>query len=186
VVGNAGRDQTTRIADATYGLGTCSRDGILPRRIDALVPELRDRAPEVEQRGMVPEDIIQSLTAAGVFRAPQPRQWGGLELDFAAYYEGMIRLASACASTGWVASVVGLHPWHAALFAPEAQSEMWGDNPDAMMSTSLAPVGQVERAEGGYRLTGRWPFSSGVDLCGWVVLAVCGKTWKPAADAGLR
>ena len=139
-------------------------------RVDALLPELRGRAAEVEQRGMVPDDIIRSLAAAGVFRALQPRQWGGLELDLAAYYEGMIRLASACASTGWVASVVGVHPWHAALFAPEAQRELWGDNPDAMMSTSLAPVGQVERASGGYRLTGRWPFSSGVDHCGWVVL----------------
>ena len=139
-------------------------------RIDALLPELRARAAEVEQCGMVPDDIIRSLTAVGVFRALQPRQWGGLELDLAAYYEGMIRLASACASTGWVASVVGVHPWHAALFAPEAQRELWADNPDAMMSTSLAPVGQVERAAGGYRLSGKWPFSSGVDHCGWVVL----------------
>ena len=138
--------------------------------IDALLPELRGRAAEVEQRGMVPDDIIRLLTAAGVFRALQPRQWGGLELDLSAYYEGMIRLATACASTGWVASVVGVHPWHAALFAPAAQRELWGDNPDAMMSTSLAPVGRVERAAGGYRLTGRWPFSSGVDHCGWVVL----------------
>ena len=61
--------------------------------IDALLPELRSRAAEVEQRGMVPDDIIRSLTAVGVFRALQPRQWGGWELDFAAYYEGMIPLA---------------------------------------------------------------------------------------------
>jgi 3-hydroxy-9,10-secoandrosta-1,3,5(10)-triene-9,17-dione monooxygenase len=139
--------------------------------IDALLPELRARAGEVEQRGMVPDDIIHALTAAGVFRALQPRQWGGLELDFAPYYEGMIRLASACASTGWVASVVGIHPWHAALFAPEAQREVWADNPDARMSTSLAPVGQVERVAGGFRLSGKWPFSSGVDHCEWAVLA---------------
>jgi 3-hydroxy-9,10-secoandrosta-1,3,5(10)-triene-9,17-dione monooxygenase len=86
--------------------------------IDALLPELRSRAAEVEQGGMVPNDIIRSLTAAGVFRALQPRQWGGWELDFATYYEGMIRLASACTSTGWVASVVGVHPWHAALSHP--------------------------------------------------------------------
>jgi 3-hydroxy-9,10-secoandrosta-1,3,5(10)-triene-9,17-dione monooxygenase len=150
--------------------------------IDALLPELRSRAAEVEQRGMVPDDIIRSLTAAGVFRALQPRQWGGRELDFAAYYEGMIRLASACTSTGWVASVVGVHPWHAALFASEAQQELWGDNPDAMMSTSLAPVGQVERTAGGYRLTGRWPFSSGVDHCGWVVL---GGTAPDGAGGGI-
>jgi 3-hydroxy-9,10-secoandrosta-1,3,5(10)-triene-9,17-dione monooxygenase len=139
--------------------------------IDTLLPELRGRADEVEQRGMVPDDIIRSLTAIGVFRALQPKQWGGLELDFAPYYEGMIRLASACSSTGWVASVVGIHPWHAALFAPAAQRELWADNPDARMSTSLAPTGQVERVSGGFRLSGKWPFSSGVDHCEWAVLA---------------
>jgi 3-hydroxy-9,10-secoandrosta-1,3,5(10)-triene-9,17-dione monooxygenase len=55
----------------------------------------------------------------------------------------MIHIASTCASTGWVASVLGVHPWHAALFAPRAQHELWGNAPDAMMSTSFSPVGQV-------------------------------------------
>jgi 3-hydroxy-9,10-secoandrosta-1,3,5(10)-triene-9,17-dione monooxygenase len=93
-----------------------------------------------------------------------------LELDLACFYEGMIRIASACGSTGWVASVVGVHPWHIALFANEAQREVWADHPDARASSSYAPTGAVRRVDGGYRLSGRWHFSSGVDHCTWVLL----------------
>jgi 3-hydroxy-9,10-secoandrosta-1,3,5(10)-triene-9,17-dione monooxygenase len=139
-------------------------------RIDALLPTIRARAAETEALGRIPDDIIGMLTEAGVFRAVQPRQWGGLELHLATFYEGMVRIASACASTGWVASVVGVHPWQIGLFAEAAQREMWGDDPDARASSSYAPTGTSRRVDGGFRLSGRWHFSSGVDHCTWVLL----------------
>lgn len=139
-------------------------------RIDSLLPEIRARAGETERLGRVPEDLIRALTDIGVFRAVQPRQWGGLEIDHGSFYEGMIRIASACASTGWVASVVGVHPWQIGLFAEEAQHDMWGSDPNAMASSSYAPTGSVERVTGGFHLSGRWQFSSGVDHCAWVLL----------------
>jgi 3-hydroxy-9,10-secoandrosta-1,3,5(10)-triene-9,17-dione monooxygenase len=138
--------------------------------IEALLPEIRARATETERLGRLPDDIMQALTEAGVFRAVQPRQWDGLELDLASFYEGMIRIASACGSTGWVASVVGIHPWHIALFANEAQREVWGEHPDARASSSYAPTGSVRRVDDGYHLSGRWHFSSGVDHCTWALL----------------
>ncbi len=138
--------------------------------IFALLPEIRARAGETERSGSVAHDIVRALADADVFRAVQPRQWGGLELDHATFYEGMALIASACASTGWVASVVGVHPWQIALFADEAQHEVWGDNPDARASSSLAPTGAVRRVDGGFRMSGRWHFSSGVDHCEWALL----------------
>ena len=140
------------------------------RRIDALLPSIRERAAEVEQRGMISSEVIGWLTGAGVFRAVQPRQWGGLELDVATFFEGAVRIASACASTGWVASVVGVHPWHIAMFDHRAQSDVWSGNPDTLASTSYAPTGQARRVPGGFRLSGCWSYSSGVDHCGWVIL----------------
>jgi 3-hydroxy-9,10-secoandrosta-1,3,5(10)-triene-9,17-dione monooxygenase len=145
------------------------RETFLPC-IEALLPMIRARAAETEQLGRVPDDIIEALTDAGVFRAAQPRQWGGLELDLACFYEGMVRIASACGSTGWVASVVGIHPWQIALFANEAQREVWAEDPDARASSSYAPTGSVRRVDGGFQLSGRWHFSSGVDHCTWVLL----------------
>ena len=138
--------------------------------IDDVLPVIRARAAETERLGRVPDDIVKMLMDIGVFRAVQPRQWGGLELDLASFYDGMIRLASACGSTGWVASVVGVHPWQIALFADAAQRDVWGDDPDARASSSYAPTGSVRREGDGFFLSGRWHFSSGVDHCGWVLL----------------
>jgi 3-hydroxy-9,10-secoandrosta-1,3,5(10)-triene-9,17-dione monooxygenase len=149
---------------------TCEDGTEFLARIEALLPVIRDRAAETERLGRVPDDVMHALTEAGVFRAAQPRQWGGLELDLACFYEGMIRIASACGSTGWVASVVGIHPWQIGLFAHEAQREVWADDPDARASSSYAPTGSVRRADGGFHLSGRWHFSSGVDHCTWALL----------------
>jgi len=135
-----------------------------------LLPTIRARSAETERHGRVLEDTIRLLTDAGVFRAVQPRQWGGLELDLASFYEGMIQIASACGSTGWVASVVGIHPWQIALFANEAQREVWAEDPEARASSSYAPTGSVRREGDGFHLSGRWHFSSGVDHCSWVLL----------------
>jgi 3-hydroxy-9,10-secoandrosta-1,3,5(10)-triene-9,17-dione monooxygenase len=138
--------------------------------ITALLPEIRARASETERAGRVSDDMVKSLAKAGVFRAVQPRQWGGLELDLATFYQGMVLIASACSSTGWVASVVGVHPWQIALFAEQAQRDLWGDDPDTLASTSLAPTGSVRRVDSGFHLSGRWHFSSGVDHCTWALL----------------
>ena len=139
-------------------------------QIDTLLPAIRSRAAEVEHHGMISREVIGWLTEADVFRAMQPRQWGGLELDAAAFFEGMVRIASACGSTGWVASVVGIHPWHIAMFDQRAQSDVWSSNPNAMASTSYAPTGQARAVPGGFQLSGRWSYSSGVDHCDWVIL----------------
>jgi 3-hydroxy-9,10-secoandrosta-1,3,5(10)-triene-9,17-dione monooxygenase len=139
-------------------------------RIAALLPQIHASAAETERLGRVPDDIVQALTEVGVFRAVQPRQWGGLELDLATFHEGMVLIASACASTGWVASVVGIHPWQIALFADETQREVWEVDADTRASSSLAPTGSVRRVNCGFHLSGRWHFSSGVDHCGWALL----------------
>jgi 3-hydroxy-9,10-secoandrosta-1,3,5(10)-triene-9,17-dione monooxygenase len=138
--------------------------------ITALLPDIRAKAGETERAGRVSAEMVKALAEIGVFRAVQPRQWGGMELDLATFYQGMVLIASACASTGWVASVVGVHPWQMALFADEAQRDLWADDPDARASTSLAPTGSVRRVDGGFHLSGRWHFSSGVDHCGWALL----------------
>jgi 3-hydroxy-9,10-secoandrosta-1,3,5(10)-triene-9,17-dione monooxygenase len=139
-------------------------------QINSLLPAIRARAADTEQRGQVADEIVAQLTASGVFRAAQPRQWGGLELPLATFYEGMVRIASACASTGWVASVVGIHPWQIALFDEQAQRDVWDKDPDARASSSYAPTGSATRSNNGFHLSGRWHFSSGVDHCNWVLL----------------
>jgi 3-hydroxy-9,10-secoandrosta-1,3,5(10)-triene-9,17-dione monooxygenase len=79
-------------------------------------------------------------------------------------------IASACGSTGWVSSVLGVHPWQVALFHDTAQQAVWGEDTSTRLSSSYAPTGKALLVEGGYRLSGRWSFSSGCDHASWVLL----------------
>jgi 3-hydroxy-9,10-secoandrosta-1,3,5(10)-triene-9,17-dione monooxygenase len=100
----------------------------------------------------------------------QPSRWGGLEVDPGTFFDVQMTVASACPSSAWVLGVVGVHNWQLALFPELAQVEVWGDDPRTLISSSYAPTGKVVRTEGGYRVSGRWSFSSGCDHCRWVFL----------------
>jgi 3-hydroxy-9,10-secoandrosta-1,3,5(10)-triene-9,17-dione monooxygenase len=135
-----------------------------------LLPALRQRAQETEDARCIPAESIKALTETGFFRLLQPAKYGGLEADPVTFYTAVRKIASACGSTGWVSSVVGVHPWQLALFPARAQEDVWGDDPATRMSSSYAPTGKAVEADGGYRLSGRWSFSSGCDHASWVLL----------------
>ncbi len=135
-----------------------------------LLPMLRERAQETEDGRAIPAESIKALAEAGFFRLLQPTRFGGLEADPVTFYQAVRMIGSACGSTGWVASVLGVHAWQLALFPPAAQNEVWGDDPAAKMSSSYAPTGRAQVTEGGYKLTGRWSFSSGCAHATWVLL----------------
>jgi 3-hydroxy-9,10-secoandrosta-1,3,5(10)-triene-9,17-dione monooxygenase len=139
-------------------------------RVRSLVPLVRERAAATEAGRRVGDDMARELGEAGLFRAFQPARWGGSELDPQTFYEGVMELAGACASTAWVLGVLGVHDWQLAQFPEEAQQDIWGEDASALAASSYAPTGKVERVSGGYRLRGRWAFSSGCDLCDWVIL----------------
>ena len=135
-----------------------------------LLPVLRQRAQETEDNRVVPAESVKALAETGFFRLLQPASHGGLEADPIAFYTAVRLIASACGSTGWVASVLGVHPWQLALFPAQAQEDVWGADPGTRMSSSYAPTGRARAVEGGYRLDGRWSFSSGCDHASWVLL----------------
>jgi 3-hydroxy-9,10-secoandrosta-1,3,5(10)-triene-9,17-dione monooxygenase len=135
-----------------------------------LLPTLRDRAQEAEDARAVPADSIKALEGTGFFRLLQPAAFGGVEADPLTFYAGVRSIASACGSTGWVASVLGVHPWHLGLFPAQAQQEVWGSDPATRISSSYAPTGRAVAVDGGHHVSGRWSFSSGCDHAGWVLL----------------
>ena len=139
-------------------------------RVGELLPMLRERAQEAEDARVVSAESIKALEEAGHFRLLQPARFGGYEADPLTFYTAVRLIASACGSTGWVSSVVGLHPWHVGLFPLQAQEEVWGDDPATRISSSYAPTGKAEAVPGGHKLSGRWSFSSGCGHCTWVLL----------------
>jgi 3-hydroxy-9,10-secoandrosta-1,3,5(10)-triene-9,17-dione monooxygenase len=139
-------------------------------RIRALLPAIGERAPLTEQTRRLPDATVEEFRRSQVLRGLRPERWGGFELEPRTFYQGVMEMAAVCPSTAWVLGVVGVHDWQLALFPPEAQREVWGADPGVHASSSYAPTGKVEAAPGGFRLRGRWSFSSGCDLCDWVIL----------------
>lgn len=135
-----------------------------------LLPSLRERADEAERLRVVPEASIKEIEETGFFRLLQPKRFDGLEADPVDFYTAVRDIAGACGSTGWVCSVVGVHPWQVALFADEAQQAVWGSDTATRLSSSYAPTGKAVLTDGGYLLSGKWSFSSGCDHCSWVLL----------------
>lgn len=139
-------------------------------RVRELLPGLRERARECEDLRRIPDATVKAFDEAGLMRVVQPARWSGYELSPMALYEGAALVATACPSSAWFLSVVGVHNWQLALFPDAAQEDVWGEDTGVRISSSYAPTGRVEVLDEGFRLSGRWSFSSGCDHCDWVFL----------------
>ena len=151
------------------------------RSIRGLLPMIAERADKVDESRRVSEQVIRELGDAGLFKMLQPRRYGGTESDPVHFYEVVRAVSGVCGSTGWLASVLGVHPWHLALFDDRAQSDVWGHDDSVLVSSAYAPVGRLVPVEGGYRLTGDWHFSSGCEHASWALLGamVVGTEGRP-------
>jgi len=139
-------------------------------RAQVLREGLAARAAKADELRRVPDETIAEFREAGFFRMLQPTRWGGLEVDPTTFFDVQMTVATACPSSAWVLGVLAVHAWQLALFPLQAQEEVWGKDAGTLISSSYAPTGKVTRAEGGYRISGRWSFSSGCDHCQWVFL----------------
>jgi 3-hydroxy-9,10-secoandrosta-1,3,5(10)-triene-9,17-dione monooxygenase len=144
----------------------------LRRRAEALLPALRERAARSEALRRIPDETLRDFHGAELFRIHQPRRVGGAELEFAAVVEYGALFARACASTAWNWVNFSAHHMMLGMFPPQAQDEIWGASRDALIASSFVfPAGKARKVAGGYVLSGRWPFSSGVDPSEWNMLA---------------
>jgi 3-hydroxy-9,10-secoandrosta-1,3,5(10)-triene-9,17-dione monooxygenase len=138
----------------------------------ALVPVLRERAARGEDERIMLPETLADLDRVGALRVLQPKRWGGMELDYVAYVDFSEALARGDASVGWNVGNLLIHHWMLALYDERAQQEVWGENPEALIASGIAyPQGSAKRAPGGFLLSGRWNFSSGVNVADWNMLA---------------
>ena len=143
------------------------------RRARDIVPVLRERAQKCEDARVLLPENEKLLHETGLFRYHQPKRYGGMELPFIAVVDIVAELARGCPSTAWNVGNLGCHHWILAYYEPETQHEIWDKNRDVLIASSIAlAAGRGRRAEGGFVVSGRWPFSSGVDNSDWNMLAV--------------
>jgi 3-hydroxy-9,10-secoandrosta-1,3,5(10)-triene-9,17-dione monooxygenase len=143
------------------------------RRARECLPVLRERAQKCEDaRALLPENE-KLLHETGLFRYHQPKRFGGMELPFVAVVDIVAELARGCPSTAWNVGNLGCHHWILAYYEPETQHEVWDANPDVLIASSIAlAAGRGRKTKDGFIVSGKWPFSSGVDNSEWNMLAV--------------
>ena len=135
-----------------------------------MIPRLVERAPQAERDGLIPRETILEMQEAGFFKVLQPQRWGGYEMDPRVFYAVQMALAEGCMATAWVYGVVGVHNWQLPLFPEQAQQDVWAQNPTTLIASTYMPTGKAEKVEGGYRFSGHWSWSSGVEHCEWICL----------------
>jgi 3-hydroxy-9,10-secoandrosta-1,3,5(10)-triene-9,17-dione monooxygenase len=142
----------------------------LIERARALAPALAERAFAADRDGRLTDATLKDLDEAGLFRVLQPKRWGGYELDPRVFYAVQMALAEGCMSTAWMYGVVGVHPWQLSLFPEAAQQDVWSKDSATRIASTYMPTGQAKAVDGGYRFSGRWGFSTGVQHCDWIFL----------------
>ena len=142
----------------------------------ALIPVLRERAPEAERIRRIPDETIEDLRRAGLWRILRPERFGGVETDFGLMIDVAIELGRGCAATSWVYINLVAHNWMLPYWPARAAEDVWGEDAEALIGSTLVfPAGKLAPAEGGYLLSGRWPYASGVDSSDWMMLGAIGQ-----------
>jgi alkylation response protein AidB-like acyl-CoA dehydrogenase len=158
-VGGFGSDQNQRVRGAANRLLADIRD---------LAPSIAARSAEIESMGRIPPDLVQLLKEIGIFRALVPKSHGGLELDLLSAFELMRELSRIDGSVGWNSHVGFGIQTALPLLGREMYDRLYQNGPDVVLAGSVQPVGTAEEVEGGWRVSGRWPFASGCDYADWI------------------
>ena len=148
-----------------------SREELIDRA-RALLPEIRANQEKTETERRVSAEIFQKITDAEIFKILLPKRYGGFEHGLDTFVDLGYEIARGCGSVGWVHSVCAMYHAFLGMFPGQAQDDVWGENPDAVIAATFVPTGHVTPAAGGYTLSGKWMYCSGMDNCPWIIAAV--------------
>jgi alkylation response protein AidB-like acyl-CoA dehydrogenase len=137
-------------------------------RVVALQPLIAKNAPNTEKARRPAPEVWDALAAAGIFYHFVPRRFGGCEFGIEEFVDAMLPIGEVCASTCWTATFIVEHNWIAALFPAAAQEEFFADGRYVSAPAVSNPMGSAQQTSGGFRLSGRYRFGSGVMNADWV------------------
>jgi len=166
----------TRSGKGDLRVTEVSVEGLL-ERVKGVVPLIAERAADAELKRKPDDEVIDALKATGVFRSFVPKTYGGYEIGMDLYMDIGIVVSEACASTGWITTFYMEHNWLLGLFDEALQHEIFTSAPFILAPGSVNPRGGMARiVDGGYELTGRWKFATGVVHADWVLLSTMVET----------
>jgi alkylation response protein AidB-like acyl-CoA dehydrogenase len=133
-----------------------------------LAPLVRENADRIDADRELPKPVFHALADAGLYLMTVPRACGGPEIDFPTYLQVIEELGKADASTAWTVSQGANWATYSARMSRAAVRKIWIDTPRAVVSNSPAPTAKAVVVPGGFRVTGRQPFSTGIKHASWV------------------
>lgn len=145
-------------------------DAEFVRRCGTLAGLLSERAEEGEALRRLPDATLDAARSADLLQAVVASSLGGHGLGLSALAQGTRVMGQACPASAWTLSFLMLHGWLLSRFPVEGRAELFADGPVALAPAPLAPTGTVDVAPGGYRLTGRWEWATGVEHAEWVLV----------------
>ncbi|WP_082965643.1 acyl-CoA dehydrogenase family protein [Mycobacterium kubicae] len=144
-------------------------DNLVARAAD-LVPLLSFNAARADRQRHVPAENLDELREARLLRMMTPRRWGGHEAGCETKIKVVSELARGCASTSWLLAFLTRGAWFVGMMGKQAQSDVWATGPDTTVAAAVSPSATAEIVDGGYRVSGRWRYCSGVEHADWVLL----------------
>ncbi len=143
----------------------------LVERVRAVAPLIAQRSFEAERARQPDDEVIEALKGTGVFKSFVPRDFGGYEIDLDTFVDIGIVVSEACASTGWVTTFYMEHNWALVRFADALQAEIFGRQAFVLAPGGVGPTGIATPVDGGYELSGRWKFGTGIVHADWVLVS---------------
>jgi 3-hydroxy-9,10-secoandrosta-1,3,5(10)-triene-9,17-dione monooxygenase len=140
-------------------------------RVRAIAPFVAEHAAQAERERKPVDEVMAALEATGVFKSYVPRRFGGYEIDTDTFIDVGLAVSEACTSTGWVTTFYMEHNWILSQFPPETLEEIFGSQPYVLAPGSISPTGKAHAVDGGYRLSGRWGWGTGIMHADWVLLS---------------
>lgn len=138
--------------------------------IRSIIPELAGRANETVALRHVPDANVDALRRSGALKTLQSVRNGGHGLGMRDHLDVVAALGEGCGSTAWCAGVIQVHSWLLSHFSGQAQDDVYGETSDSSIAAVIGPRGVATRCDGGYTLSGFWPFASGNGISEWMML----------------
>ena len=138
--------------------------------IESLLPMVEAHADQAEAERKPVDSVMQAIEDTGIYRYFVPQRFGGYEFGMETFMKIGVALGGACTSTAWVVTFCMEHNWLLALFNQQAQDDVFGKQPYMIAPGALAPKGMATPVDGGYRVSGRWEWGTGVMHADWIMV----------------
>jgi alkylation response protein AidB-like acyl-CoA dehydrogenase len=134
----------------------------------ALAPQIHAARDRMETERRLPAALVQAMVCAHLFQLYLPRTMGGLEATPLTAFRAIEALSAADGSVGWCALTATAGSLAFGWLATEVGRQLVGQPPDVRLAGAYRPTGAARPVDGGYRVSGRWDFASGIDHANWL------------------